>query len=343
MKMWTRLFCAFCPDRAFYLIPHSSNSGLLYALLMPAHSDGPLLTRMMIMRLRIPQNYRSHGKVKVVCGLTTSCDMVCLIMQDRCVVSKNASLSAETIVTVLATLRNMTEPVRVIPEALSIMIRLKFSLTVSITCLLDEEINKDASENNFKQCSAVDIQDDNLIWDQAGTGNNNFIDQLMLEKSTLLYATFGEVHKVSWNNIYLLDDPFSAVDTLTVDFVFWGLRASTASFSSFTTGAVALEHTWMNFLFEMLLVACGFTENGYGIQDYFRLVLYARYFCWRLNPAAIRLRRDIIIHSLPCAVVWIICSLILLWLRLLDGSNGHVNTVGTKCPYTNGSYKDQSF
>ncbi|KAI5389747.1 hypothetical protein KIW84_075154 [Lathyrus oleraceus] len=39
MKMWTRLFCAFCPDRAFYLNPYSSNSGILYALLMPAHSD----------------------------------------------------------------------------------------------------------------------------------------------------------------------------------------------------------------------------------------------------------------------------------------------------------------
>ncbi|KAI5443529.1 hypothetical protein KIW84_012247 [Lathyrus oleraceus] len=141
MKMWTTLSSAFCPDRAFYLIPHSSNFGLLYALLMPAHSDGPLL----------------------------------------CVVSKNASLSAETIVTVLATLRNMTEPVRVIPKALSIMIRLKFSLTVSITCQLDEEINKDVGENNFKQCSTVEIQDDNLIWDQAGTGNNNFVDQLVLE------------------------------------------------------------------------------------------------------------------------------------------------------------------
>ncbi|XP_050903040.1 uncharacterized protein LOC127115568 [Lathyrus oleraceus] len=75
----------------------------------------------------------------------------------------------------------MTEPVRVIPEALSIMIRLKFSLTVSITCLLDEEINKDAGENNFKQCSTVEIEYDNLIWDQAGTGNNNFVDQLVLE------------------------------------------------------------------------------------------------------------------------------------------------------------------
>ncbi|KAI5389748.1 hypothetical protein KIW84_075155 [Lathyrus oleraceus] len=39
MKMWTRLFYAFCPDRAFYLNPYSSNSGILYALLMPAHSD----------------------------------------------------------------------------------------------------------------------------------------------------------------------------------------------------------------------------------------------------------------------------------------------------------------
>lgn len=107
--------------------------------------------------------------------------MMFVVIFLRCVVSKNASLSAETIATVLATLRNMTEPVRVIPKALSIMIRLKFSLTVSITCLLDEEINKDAGENNFKQCSAMEIQDDSLIWDQAGTGNYNFVDQLVLE------------------------------------------------------------------------------------------------------------------------------------------------------------------
>ncbi|KEH29317.1 multidrug resistance-associated protein, putative [Medicago truncatula] len=38
-----------------------------------------------------------------------------------CVVTKNAPLNAETIFTVLATLRNMGEPVRMIPEALSIL------------------------------------------------------------------------------------------------------------------------------------------------------------------------------------------------------------------------------
>ena len=31
---------------------------------------------MMIVRLSTPQNYRSHGMVKVACRLTTSCDMV---------------------------------------------------------------------------------------------------------------------------------------------------------------------------------------------------------------------------------------------------------------------------
>ncbi|KAI5436377.1 hypothetical protein KIW84_022741 [Lathyrus oleraceus] len=143
---------------------------------------------------------------------------------------------------------------------------LKFPSTVSITFLLDEEINKDDGESNFKQCSAVEIQDDNLIWDREFvfptlSDVNLGIKQgqeiticgpVGAGKSSL--AIFGEVHKISGTpclcfsteigpsgismsggqkqriqlaravyndaNIYLLDDPFSAVDAHTVDFVF---------------------------------------------------------------------------------------------------------------------------
>jgi hypothetical protein len=48
-----------------------------------------------------------------------------------CAVTGTAPLNAENIFTVLATLKNMGEPVRMIPEGLSIMIQNKVSLDQS--------------------------------------------------------------------------------------------------------------------------------------------------------------------------------------------------------------------
>ncbi|CAJ2663697.1 unnamed protein product [Trifolium pratense] len=130
-----------------------------------------------------------------------------------CAVTKSAPLNAETIFTILATLRNMGEPVRMIPEALSIMIQVVVSFDRLNKFLLDEELNNDDSERNLQQCSvnAVEIQDGNFIWDHESVSPT--LKDVNLEikrgqkiavcgpvgagKSSLLYAILGEIPKIS--------------------------------------------------------------------------------------------------------------------------------------------------
>ncbi|CAK8574999.1 unnamed protein product [Lathyrus sativus] len=130
-----------------------------------------------------------------------------------CAVTKSAPLNAETIFTILATLRNMSEPVRMVPEALSIMIQVKVSFDRLNSFLLDEELNNDDSERKFKECSvnAVEIQDGNFIWDHESVSTT--LSDVNLEikwrhkiavcgpvgagKSSLLYAILGEIPKIS--------------------------------------------------------------------------------------------------------------------------------------------------
>ncbi|XP_045789107.1 ABC transporter C family member 8-like [Trifolium pratense] len=130
-----------------------------------------------------------------------------------CAVTKSAPLNAETIFTILATLRNMGEPVRMIPEALSIMIQVKVSFDRLNKFLLDEELNNDDSKRNLQQCSvnAVEIQDGNFIWDHESVSTT--LKDVNLEinrgqkiaicgpvgagKSSLLYAILGEIPMIS--------------------------------------------------------------------------------------------------------------------------------------------------
>ncbi|KAI5445048.1 ATP-binding cassette sub- C member 8, variant 3 [Lathyrus oleraceus] len=130
-----------------------------------------------------------------------------------CAVTKSAPLNAETIFTVLATLRNLAEPVRMVPEALSIMIQVKVSFDRLNRFLLDEELNNDDSERKFKECSvnAVEIQDGNFIWDHESVSPTLADVNLEIKwrhkiavcgpvgagKSSLLYAILGEIHKIS--------------------------------------------------------------------------------------------------------------------------------------------------
>ncbi|CAL5195605.1 unnamed protein product [Lathyrus oleraceus] len=139
--------------------------------------------------------------------------MISAVVFLGCAVSKSAPLNAETIFTVLATLRNMAEPVRMIPEALSVMIQVKVSFDRLNNFLLDEELNRDDSERNFKQCSvnAVEIQDGNFIWDREFVSPTLTDVNLEIKrgqkiavcgpvgsgKSSLLYAILGEIHKIS--------------------------------------------------------------------------------------------------------------------------------------------------
>ncbi|XP_004510355.1 ABC transporter C family member 8 [Cicer arietinum] len=130
-----------------------------------------------------------------------------------CAISKSAPLNAETIFTVLATLRNMGEPVRMIPEALSIMIQVKVSFDRLSNFLLDEELNNDGSGRNLKQClvNALEIQDGNFIWDHESVSPTLTDVNLEIKwrqkiavcgpvgagKSSLLYAILGEIPKIS--------------------------------------------------------------------------------------------------------------------------------------------------
>ncbi|KAJ1420288.1 P-loop containing nucleoside triphosphate hydrolase [Sesbania bispinosa] len=130
-----------------------------------------------------------------------------------CALFNSAPLNAETIFTVLATLRMVAEPVRLIPEALSIMIQVKVSFDRLNTFLLDEELNSDDNGRNIKQCSvnAVEIQAGNFIWDHESVSHTLTNVNLEIKwgqkiavcgpvgagKSSLLYAILGDIPKIS--------------------------------------------------------------------------------------------------------------------------------------------------
>ncbi|KAK7294326.1 hypothetical protein RJT34_17215 [Clitoria ternatea] len=130
-----------------------------------------------------------------------------------CALFKSAPLNAETIFTVLATLRNLGEPVRMIPEALSIMIQVKVSFDRLNSILLDEELNSDSDGKNIKGSSvnAVEIQDGNFVWDHESVSPTLRDVNLEIKwgqkiavcgpvgagKSSLLYAVLGEIPKIS--------------------------------------------------------------------------------------------------------------------------------------------------
>ncbi|KAK7294325.1 hypothetical protein RJT34_17214 [Clitoria ternatea] len=130
-----------------------------------------------------------------------------------CALFKSAPLNAETIFTVLATLRNLGEPAKMIPEALSIMIQVKVSFDRLNSVLLDEELNSEGDRKNIKGGSfnAVEIQDGNFIWNHESVSPT--LRDVSLEikrgqkiavcgpvgtgKSSLLYAVLGEIPKIS--------------------------------------------------------------------------------------------------------------------------------------------------
>ncbi|MED6212272.1 ATP-binding cassette sub- C member 8, partial [Stylosanthes scabra] len=135
-----------------------------------------------------------------------------------CIVFHSAPLDAGTIFTVLATLRIMSEPVRMIPEALSVLIQVVVSFDRLNTFLLDEELGSDEIVSSVKQSSdgdnnGVKIEGGNFTWDQE-SGSPTLAD-VNLEvkwghkvavvgpvgggKSSLLHAILGEIPKISGN------------------------------------------------------------------------------------------------------------------------------------------------
>ncbi|KAB5563885.1 hypothetical protein DKX38_003939 [Salix brachista] len=130
-----------------------------------------------------------------------------------CALFGSAPLNASTIFTVLATLRGMGEPVRMIPEALSVMIQVKVSFDRINNFLLDDELKDDNIKKTQKLNSdqSVTIQDGIFSWDPEL--NTPTLREVNLDiksgqkiavcgpvgagKSSLLYAILGEIPKLS--------------------------------------------------------------------------------------------------------------------------------------------------
>ncbi|BAT98415.1 hypothetical protein VIGAN_09207000 [Vigna angularis var. angularis] len=130
-----------------------------------------------------------------------------------CAVFNSAPLNAGTIFTVLATLRNLSEPVRMIPEALSVLIQVKVSFDRLNTFLFDEELDTSDGNKSYNRSSinAVEIQGGNFIWDHESVSPTLRDVNLEIKwgqkiaicgpvgagKSSLLYAVLGEIPKIS--------------------------------------------------------------------------------------------------------------------------------------------------
>ncbi|CAK7356835.1 unnamed protein product [Dovyalis caffra] len=130
-----------------------------------------------------------------------------------CVLFGSAPLNASTIFTVLATLRGMGEPVRMIPECLSVMIQAKVSFDRINNFLLDHELKNDDIKITQTQNSddSVTIQEGKFSWDpeldtptlrevnlDVKSGQKVAVcGPVGAGKSSLLYAILGEMPKLS--------------------------------------------------------------------------------------------------------------------------------------------------
>ncbi|XP_056844514.1 ABC transporter C family member 8-like isoform X2 [Raphanus sativus] len=132
-----------------------------------------------------------------------------------CGLLKSAPLNASTIFTVLATLRVMSEPVRLIPEAISAIIQVNVSFDRINNFLLGDELKIDEIERSGLEESGnvvVDIQAGNFSWDpemiKIPTLTYINLDikygqtvavcgPVGAGKSSLLHALLGEIPKVS--------------------------------------------------------------------------------------------------------------------------------------------------
>ncbi|KAJ4844145.1 ATP-binding cassette sub- C member 8, partial [Turnera subulata] len=131
-----------------------------------------------------------------------------------CALFRSAPLNASTIFTVLATLRGMGEPVRMIPEALSIMIQVKVSFDRINKFLLDDQLkNENARRMPYQEESfeSVVIKGGEFSWDPELVMPT--LKEVNLDikpgqkiavcgpvgagKSSLLCAILGEIPKLS--------------------------------------------------------------------------------------------------------------------------------------------------
>ncbi|PKA59029.1 ABC transporter C family member 8 [Apostasia shenzhenica] len=128
-------------------------------------------------------------------------------------VFNSAPLNAGTIFTVLATLRVMSEPVRVLPEALSVLIQVKVSLDRIDVFLLEEEIKEEDGQRSLLGGDEISVQVHEGFFSWNLNGAIPTLKNINLEvkrgkkiavcgpvgagKSSLLHAMLGEIPKIS--------------------------------------------------------------------------------------------------------------------------------------------------
>uniref|UniRef100_A0A7N0TJ04 ABC-type xenobiotic transporter n=1 Tax=Kalanchoe fedtschenkoi TaxID=63787 RepID=A0A7N0TJ04_KALFE len=130
-----------------------------------------------------------------------------------CSLFKSAPLDSGTIFSILVALRGMSEPVRMIPEALSVMIQAKVSFDRINAFLLDDELSSDGINKlaTHKSDSSLMIKSGAFKWDQDSSIST--LREINLDvqcgqkiaicgpvgagKSSLLCALLGEIPKSS--------------------------------------------------------------------------------------------------------------------------------------------------
>ncbi|KAI9109436.1 hypothetical protein K1719_019490 [Acacia pycnantha] len=155
------------------------------------------------------QFIKAHGSIMYWMSPTIVSSVVFL----GCALLRRTPLNAGTIFTILATLRTMSEPVRVIPEALSVVVQVKVSFDRLNTFFLDDELSDDVTRRNLIQNSvnSVEIQAGNFSWDPESMSPT--LRDLNVEikwgqkvavcgpvgggKSSLIYAILGDIPKIS--------------------------------------------------------------------------------------------------------------------------------------------------
>jgi ABC-type multidrug transport system fused ATPase/permease subunit len=159
--------------------------------------------------LRETQMKKAYGAVIYWMSPT----VVSAVMYTATAIMGSAPLNASTLFTVLATLRVMAEPVRFLPEILTMMIQYKVSLDRIEKFLLEDEIREEdvgrvPSENSDVR---VQVQDGNFSWKASGTDLSLRNVNLRINrgekvavcgpvgsgKSSLLYALLGEIPRIS--------------------------------------------------------------------------------------------------------------------------------------------------
>ncbi|XP_024973198.1 ABC transporter C family member 8-like isoform X1 [Cynara cardunculus var. scolymus] len=131
-----------------------------------------------------------------------------------CVLLKSAPLDAATIFSILAALRTMSEPVKLLPDAVSALIQVKVSFDRINCFLVDDELKDNRTKRHQELENSHDcirIQDGNFAWDPESptpTLRNVNLEvkcrkkvavcgSVGAGKSSMLYAILGEISKTS--------------------------------------------------------------------------------------------------------------------------------------------------